>query len=70
MSVPDDPVVNVDENPIYVIISRHLKSVIYYDNQCQGYVDSEEALNNFLEDFRVASGVSFITRNSLLSRYA
>ena len=58
-----------EKNPSYVIISWHLKGLVCSQNSCQGYVDSEEKLNEFLEDFRIASGVSFITRNSLPSRY-
>ena len=49
-----------------VIISRHLKEIKNInDCYCQGYVESNEALEEFLKDFRVASGVSFMTRDSI-----
>ena len=60
----EEKIVNVTKNPSFVIVSRHLHEIKQYEDHCQGFVDSEKKLNDFLEEFRIASGVSFITRDS------
>ena len=56
--------INVDKDPLFVIISRHLLSIKEFGERCQGYVESKDHLEEFLEDFRIASGVTFVTRDS------
>ena len=58
--------INIKQNPSYVVISRHWKGIkTLKDSYCQGYVESNEELEEFLKEFRVASGVSFMPRDSI-----
>ena len=61
----EENVVDSELNPSLVIASRHLKDIKSAQNRCQGYLNSKEDLDTFLEEFRVASGVTFVTRDSM-----
>ena len=60
----EEILVDVSKEPSYVIVNRHLKDLKQFGNRCQGYVSSKEDLDSFLEDLRIASGTSFVTRDS------
>ena len=60
----EDTLINVAENPTFIIVSKHLKGIKQLKSYCHGFVESEEHLDAFLEEFCAVGGVSFVTRDS------